>query len=330
MLMVDPNPQLMQAYAEQFSRWGIQLLTATCHSSALRLLSSVMSSSAARRLSGFIISHTADIDVLRLAEAVRQLGAGSLPIIALLPSDPATKLDVARCNEVCAHCMRRPVLFSQLKTALETILSSLHSEQTAVVVEEAAAAAASRGSPRHLTLLQPLPQTKARTVSTSRQPVFRQLAAQYPLELLIVEDNPVNSKLLKKMLSNLGYEAQTAGDGQQCLQLVCSERRSFDLIFMDSLMPVMGGIECTRRLLAWYDTQPGLQAPVVCAMTASAMLEDKRECLQCGMKDFVSKPVNAARLQDVISTWGEKILQDRKQRTQAAAEEAQSGPAQTG
>ena len=96
----------------------------------------------------------------------------------------------------------------------------------------------------------------------------------------------------------------------QAVRLVEEERQHFDVIFMDCIMPVLGGVDCTKRLLSFY-RQLGahsLEEPVIVAMTASAMEEDKRECMAAGMREFVSKPVNAARLQDVITAWGKEIL----------------------
>ena len=121
-------------------------------------------------------------------------------------------------------------------------------------------------------------------------------------------------KLLRKMLANIGYDdCQQAGDGMQAVRLVEEERQHFDLIFMDSIMPVMGGVECTKRLLQFYRAlgSDGVDEPVIIAMTASAMEEDKRLCMGAGMREFVSKPVNAARLQDVITVWGKEILAKR-------------------
>lgn len=79
-------------------------------------------------------------------------------------------------------------------------------------------------------------------------------------------------------------------------------------------MPVLGGVECTKRLLSFYRSLPDgadVDEPIIVAMTASAMDEDKRQCMGAGMREFVSKPVNAARLQDVITVWGKEIVAKR-------------------
>ena len=346
-LMVDPNQQMMDTFAHQFRRWGIRLLTATSQAAALTLVQ--QHTARTTRLQCVVVSHSGANDVLDVARAIKEEALG-LPIVAFLPSGAAPDFDADLCNRLCALSIRRPVLFTQLRTALEAFLTSVQSETAAATsrptttsrliggkrVTSPSPTTARRTShhvalqkslgdfilpPAQSPILPPLSQStllkRSDSASGVRPPVFRQLATLYPLDILIVEDNPVNSKLLRKMLSNMGYEAVAAGDGMQAVRLVEDEGLHFDLIFMDSIMPVMGGIEATKRLLEYYRKRGEEVEPVICAMTASAMAEDKRECLGCGMKEFVSKPINAQRLQDVISSWGKHIIDDREKRAEA-------------
>ena len=329
MLMVDQNAEKMVGFVEQFARWGIRLLTATTPTSALKTVRQELSSNT--RLSGVLINHSGEVSLLDLVRAIRaekSTAAATVPIVAFLPSEPSEVLDLALVNELCSSSLKRPVLFTQLRMALETLMASLQSElstshpgsarttprlgQRTIGVKTHSPTLAN--SPRMRDPLRsvkpPVPTRKGNAVDSAHQPVFRQLATQFPLDILIVEDNAVNSKLLCKMLSNMGYDSTAAGDGAQALSLVRDERLHFDLIFMDKLMPVMGGVEATRRLLEWYRKE-GRGEPVICAMTASAMAEDKAECKECGMRDFISKPVNAARLRDVITSWGSIIVKEK-------------------
>jgi CheY-like chemotaxis protein len=107
--------------------------------------------------------------------------------------------------------------------------------------------------------------------------------------VLVVEDNPVNSLLARRMLSRLGHTADTAPDGEEALRAL--ERGAYDLVLMDCQMPVLDGFETTRRLRArWGDAFP------VLAMTANAFEDDRVACLEAGMDDVVTKPVELARL----------------------------------
>ncbi|WP_151736157.1 PAS domain-containing hybrid sensor histidine kinase/response regulator ['Paenibacillus yunnanensis' Narsing Rao et al. 2020] len=122
-------------------------------------------------------------------------------------------------------------------------------------------------------------------------------AGQYgPLSILIAEDHPVNLELLKTYLRNLGYAADEAANGRAAVEAALSRR--YDLIFMDIQMPVMDGIEATRKIRG----ELGLH-PVIVAATAFARHEDRDICLKAGMQDFISKPIRTADLERVLREW---------------------------
>ncbi|WP_414548073.1 response regulator [Anabaena sp. CCY 0017] len=121
------------------------------------------------------------------------------------------------------------------------------------------------------------------------------------LRVLIAEDSLVNQKVALKQLQNLGYAADVAGNGQEVLQLL--ERIPYDFILMDCQMPILDGLETTKEIRRRMDRQP-----VVIAMTAHAMKEDKQNCLDAGMNDYLSKPVNKEKLADVLNHWSQIIL----------------------
>lgn len=106
--------------------------------------------------------------------------------------------------------------------------------------------------------------------------------------LLLVEDNPVNQMLARKQLTRMGHTVKVAENGQEALTRIESE--AFDLVLMDMQMPVMDGVEATRQLRA-----KGVTLPIL-AMTANAMLEDRRRCLDAGMQDVITKPVKSDAL----------------------------------
>jgi PAS domain S-box-containing protein len=106
--------------------------------------------------------------------------------------------------------------------------------------------------------------------------------------VLLAEDNPVNQQLATLMLRRLGHEVVVAANGAEALARVAEG--GFDLVLMDMQMPVMDGIEATRRLRA-----EGHALPIV-AMTANAMDVDRERCLEAGMDGFLAKPVRAQAL----------------------------------
>ncbi|MBK8046125.1 MAG: response regulator [Anaerolineales bacterium] len=125
------------------------------------------------------------------------------------------------------------------------------------------------------------------------------LAERLPLEILVVEDNPVNQFVIRRLLQRFGYTAVTAESGARCLELCTTSR--FDLIFMDMQMPGMDGLETTRRLRAMLKVRSGGQpGPAIVALTANVGPEDRAACLDAGMDDFLSKPVQVAALRTML------------------------------
>ena len=120
-------------------------------------------------------------------------------------------------------------------------------------------------------------------------------AVQMPkLSVLVAEDNLVNQKVARRMLQKLGYEPEIVANGEEAVDMV--HRRNFDLVFMDMRMPVMDGLEATRKIRE----KLGSRGPVICAMTANAMLGDREECLAAGMDDYITKPVKIEAIQEAI------------------------------
>ena len=102
---------------------------------------------------------------------------------------------------------------------------------------------------------------------------------------LVAEDNPVNQMVAVKMLQQFGCTVDVAGDGQEAAEMAA--KFPYDVIFMDVQMPVVDGLEATRRIRA---RETGARARII-AMTANAMRGDRERCLEVGMDDYVSKPV---------------------------------------
>ena len=116
--------------------------------------------------------------------------------------------------------------------------------------------------------------------------------------ILLVEDNPINQKLAVALLSRKGYAVIVADNGLKAVER-CAQQ-DFDLVLMDLQMPVMDGLEATRRIRAHEGENGRRHVPIV-AMTASARDEDRQICFAAGMDDFLTKPLNVAQLFDRIA-----------------------------
>lgn len=185
-------------------------------------------------------------------EALRRVGNadGSVAFIRLAPmvESPTEAMSVKDAQDT----LHRPIRRAQLQRALLQGMGDLD------------AGAGDSGTPR-------------RSVSSED--------AGRSLRILLAEDNPVNQRVALKMLERLGHRADLAADGETALQAFRAHR--YDVVFMDLQMPVMDGLETTRRIRQ----EPGGSAVRIVAMTANAMRGDRDICLDAGMDDYLCKPV---------------------------------------
>lgn len=104
-------------------------------------------------------------------------------------------------------------------------------------------------------------------------------------KVLLVEDNPINQKVALRILAQHGFKADTAMNGQEALDAF--EKQFYDIVLMDVQMPSMDGVVATRHLRIKY----GPDKPYIIAVTANVTDEDRRNCFEAGMNDFVTKPI---------------------------------------
>ena len=127
-------------------------------------------------------------------------------------------------------------------------------------------------------------------ISSPRQDIENTSPERIPvrkLEILLAEDNSMNRKLFGSMLKSRGYRFDLASDGKEALEK-CLEKK-YDVVLMDCQMPVMDGYESARQIKLRL---AGRGAPYIVAMTANAMEGDREKCLEAGMDEYISKPIN--------------------------------------
>ncbi len=116
--------------------------------------------------------------------------------------------------------------------------------------------------------------------------------------ILLVEDNDINQMVAQAILEDVGIEVSIAGNGAEALEIL--NERDFDLVLMDIQMPIMDGLEASRRIRENPEIRPEL--PIV-AMTAHAMSSDYAKSLDAGMNDHITKPIDPQNLFAVLSRW---------------------------
>ncbi|WP_063891843.1 PAS domain S-box protein [Paenibacillus sp. Soil787] len=122
--------------------------------------------------------------------------------------------------------------------------------------------------------------------------------AHASLHILIAEDNAINQFVLNKMLEKQGHIITVASNGEEAVKFALRDR--FDIIFMDLQMPIINGLDATAII---KQSLPPERCPLIVAVTANALKEDRESCLAAGMDDYLSKPIKNKSLLDIIGTY---------------------------
>jgi len=139
-------------------------------------------------------------------------------------------------------------------------------------------------------------------------PVTRNNVSQFhPHRILVVDDDDIHRQIVCVQLQKLGYEADEAADGEQAVAAVM--QGSYNLIFMDMRMPSMNGIEATHWIREQFNDE-GLR---IIALTGDATIEAREKCMQAGMDDFVTKPVQVKDLEALLRHTRRDTKRDQNQ-----------------
>jgi PAS domain S-box-containing protein len=159
-----------------------------------------------------------------------------------------------------------------------------------------------KGSIFHFTIAMPTtnsqPLPSALPQSIHRSMIDGNMAEKFPLKILLVEDSRINQKLAGIILKKLGYGVEAAGNGYEALAAL--KEQFYDVILMDLQMPEMDGLTATRHIRQ-EDALCQLQ-PWIVALTANALSEDRQICLDAGMDDYISKPIQTDEIIVALTT----------------------------
>jgi signal transduction histidine kinase/CheY-like chemotaxis protein len=212
------------------------------------------------------------MDGITLAKRI-QAEAPSPITLVLLTSLGELSIYKSMRQKLFADCLTKPIAKKQL---LDCLLSAL-----AQAAEPAPA------------VRQPVqPQSAALPGPTPESVIGK------PIRVLVAEDNAINQRVALLQLQRLGIRADAVANGLEVLDAL--SRVPYDIVFMDCQMPEMDGYEATRKL---RQQEQGTRRTTVIALTASARAEDREHCLQAGMDDYLSKPVQFSDLAQVLGRW---------------------------
>ncbi|MFB9339163.1 response regulator [Actinoplanes octamycinicus] len=125
------------------------------------------------------------------------------------------------------------------------------------------------------------------------------------LRILLAEDNQINQKVAQTMLAKLGHRVDAVANGLEAVHAML--RADYDVVLMDMQMPVLDGLDATRRIRAEI---PGARQPRIIAMTANALQEDRAACAAAGMDDFLAKPVRPSDLAAALDSAADRTPRD--------------------
>ncbi|NEO57822.1 MAG: response regulator [Okeania sp. SIO3B5] len=267
-LIVDDNTTNRKILLKQTESWGMVVSTAENATRALDLIAKNYKFDLA-----IIDMQMPKIDGLTLANKIRQNPTyRDLPLV-ILTSFGRQEINIS--HQLFAAIINKPVKQSQLYEALLNVFSGKGIE--------------------------------VRVTSNNQwnSPTIPLLAEQLPLRILLADDHLVNQKVALQILQRMGYRADVASNGLEVLEAVFSV--PYDVILMDVQMPLMDGLNATRRIRQEYEnvtedpekvSQP---RPRIIAMTANAMQGDREECIAAGMDDYISKPIKMEQLVEALS-----------------------------
>jgi len=218
--------------------------------------------------------HMPEMDGFELVKRIHDSPELVQPVILMLTSGDRND-DLARCRKLgVSSYLTKPVRRAELRSA---ILSAIARDTSLVAAR---------------------PAFHAGTVDRSLKGT-----SSSPLHILLTEDNAVNQRVALRILEKAGHSVAIAENGKAALRML--DEQSFELILMDVQMPEMGGFEATA-LIREKEKRTGRHIPII-AMTAHAMAGDRERCLSAGMDNYLSKPVAALTLLELVAHYGAKL-----------------------
>jgi PAS domain S-box-containing protein len=269
-LVAESNPMDRARTAAMLSSWGCSYSEAT---DARQALETLRAAAATRRPFNVAIlgACLGDTDTRSLASEIKADPNLSPTALILLTDKPKNHRAAELLKLRFEWYLTKPLNQSQLLNAL----LSLGPVPTSAIL------------PAPASIIDP------HAISTPRR-----LKAISRLRILVAEDNPINQEVAVSILEREGFECRVASTGEEVLRLL--EQEHFDVILMDCQMPVMDGLEATRRIRL---AETGNRHLPIIAMTAEALHGDRERCLAAGMDDYLSKPVTVEQLLAAIKRW---------------------------
>ncbi|MCZ8167210.1 hybrid sensor histidine kinase/response regulator [Silanimonas sp.] len=308
-LLMTPDPAQRERLATAMQNWGLRLSYSSTPPEALQMLRSA----AARGMGGGFEALVADLRDGASAAVVLQRALSRSPEVAglkLLLLTGAEPLPPETTAAATVAVLRRDAASADLKSGLADLLVP---DQAMPLPGAADAEDFGLGTePAPSLALAALPQG-------SSVGAFSEAAIGRRARVLLVEDNPVNLLVAQKLIAQMDLICESAGDGERALERMAAG--NLDVVLMDCQMPVKDGYTATREWREYENAHRLPRLPIV-AMTANAMAGDRQRCLDAGMDDYLSKPVDRSQLEDTLKRWLQRGALARRNAAPAAPTQA--------
>lgn len=265
-LVVDDNKTNREILQLQLESWHMHAICVDGAKSALESLINAWKADQPFQLA-ILDVHMPGMDGLRLAEAIHTDTRISSTRMMILTSTYSNASQLERQRIGISRCVNKPIRQVELFEVISDVMRRT-------------------------------PDTSIATRLASPIPAPAPPSAILHGSVLLAEDNIVNQQVAKAMLAKLGLETVIVSNGAEALDLICDHH--YDIILMDCQMPIMDGFTATTHIREQYQARPHL--PII-ALTANATENDRINCLNAGMDDFLSKPYTLEQLRQKLLRW---------------------------
>ncbi|MHC5595280.1 MAG: GAF domain-containing protein [Nostoc sp.] len=285
LLLVDNNATNYKVISHQATHWGMQVDQADSIAAAFKVIQQAGEQGKPYHLV-LVDMQMPQTNGMTIGEQIKANSTiAEIPLILLTSTNQRD--DVQQALKIgFATYLVKPIKPSRLLDTIITILETQPESRQGA-------------KDKRLEATEEIERTETSVILTSSSP---NTSTKPKLRILLAEDNLVNQKVALKQLQSLGYKADVVANGKEVLQLL--EKIPYDLILMDCQMPILDGLETTKEIHRWQEDAFALRRrPVVIAMTANAMKQDEKMCLNAGMDGYLSKPVFKEKLAATLEHW---------------------------
>ena len=265
-LVVDDNATNRRILEGTLKSWGAKpTLVDSGHAALVALREAALANRPFTLL--LVDAMMPEMDGFTFIEQVRQQPGGDRPTVMML-SSAHTLGDGNRCRKLgISSYLVKPIKSSELQAEILAVLSS-----------------------------GPNPNRPSPASRPAAEAPSEPIATAGPVKILLAEDNPINQRVALRILTKRGYSVKLVGNGREALAALAQE--PFDLVLMDVQMPEVDGFEATRAIRV-EETVSHRHQPII-AMTAHAVKGDRERCLEAGMDDYITKPIDSPQLFSMI------------------------------